>query len=463
MDPEAWLLIAFVVGGLILDRRRHHIPYRWDEDAPPLALPPAKPLSDGEADHLTGETILPSLPEKVFPQYEPLLSQYVKPYASPPQGSWKARQSQLEARLKADDCLDLLDLVYATPIRLMGKQRSGKSTLAKVLALLRCIYIKGHTVEAWSPNDENKEKMPWPSNFRTYGLSQGRANFLEISSRMTAFIEALESGDRTHPQTLIWDEFGAYGGTKQEVEEGERISPEILLKGLRMALQMSDKHQKFVIIILHGQTNAFLSNTKGLQAALNEFPTIRRTTIKQKLGKRVPSPEFQIVDPDENEGEPMYMEMPDWLTPDHLLGVFPELAEYTPVADVAGNEMTEPKTQSDVESMSTSSPTPPPTSSPTLPPTSSPTLPPTSSPTPPEPVLDPLSQEISEFEKGQILDAYYQGYFRLEEIVLAVWGITKHGKNGYSNCSRKVKEVLTAAGEEEERERQARRRKRDDF
>jgi hypothetical protein len=64
-------------------------------------------------------------------------------------------RAALIARLK-EDCPLMLKLVKSHPIRAVGAQRTGKTTLDKKLCLLRMLLLSGHGVVAATPHYEPK-------------------------------------------------------------------------------------------------------------------------------------------------------------------------------------------------------------------------------------------------------------------------------------------------------------------
>jgi hypothetical protein len=209
----------------------------------------------------------------------------------------------LEDMLENDGAIGLLSLVAATPLRVIGPQRSGKSTFVKSLALLRQLYIPEHTVEAWSPDEE-----PWPDSFELYSTYQ------DMASRMRAFCNRVEQGKRAN-QTTIMDEFGSYAANG--------INGDLMEKAVKLSTMRAAKNGELVIFVLHGATAAYLGDVTGLQTSLQTYKTIFLDTKEDRLGNRSPGDTFRIV----NDGQTATITRPPWLKPEFLLKAFPELHE----------------------------------------------------------------------------------------------------------------------------------------
>ena len=228
------------------------------------------------------------------------------------------RLAWLEQRLEQDGAAVLLRLVSATPLRVIGPQRSGKTTFVKTLALLRMLYLEGHSVEAWSPDDETKDGGQWPQCFELYGLKDGKPDYRSIAQRMTAMGARVDAGQRGN-RTLVMDEFGSYGLSG--------IDHDLIKETVKVSMMRGAKNGELAVLILHGHTAEFLGQVTGLQGMLSGYRTIWLTTKEDKLGKASPGDTFKLTRGEECQTIPR----PKWLTPDFLLGLFPELTPTAPV------------------------------------------------------------------------------------------------------------------------------------
>jgi len=274
-------------------------------------------------------TSAPPAPPAPFPEPAPLPEPEPELYPTPPtpptvtssatpaipvaQDDWHERIDYLRARLDEDGALPLLKLVGTTPLRIIGQQRSGKSTFVKALAHLRTLFIDSKT-EVWSPDDEGQESSgQWPKAFEVYGLTNGKVDYRVIESRMRIMLTRIERGDRSGKRTIIMDEFGSYGIND---------IPHALLKNLvQVSMMRGAKMGELVILILHGHTAEFLGGVKGMQTMLDQYTTVWLDREEDELGNAKPGRAFRITGLD---GE-QTIRRPQWLTAQWLEELFPEL------------------------------------------------------------------------------------------------------------------------------------------
>lgn len=242
------------------------------------------------------------------------------PASQPPAVSLEHRKHRLIEVLDAHGMRPFWELRNATPIRFCGWQRSGKSTKAQTLALLRQLDSLGHPVAVATPHKPTPGDRPWPSSF----LVQGEGNqWGEIKGAIDGLLSRLDRGE-TAPHSLILDEFSGYVG--QGGMDAEYV------QGLMMSLvRESAKHSAMVVLIAHGDTAAMNGGIKGLSAAVwGNFVTVTCSRILVD-GKAQPGPEVQIS----GGGFPeTCLNWPRWFTPEWLLTQFPELATIAPQTPV---------------------------------------------------------------------------------------------------------------------------------
>ena len=175
---------------------------------------------------------------------------FTSPNLTPPK-----TRSELIARLK-QDCPLLLKLVKSHPIRAVGVQRSGKTTLVKRLALLRMALMENHRVVASSPHYEATNQ--YPDVFDVVGIRHGKRDYPAIERawyQMAGDVEACNMANITY----VWDEFGLQDKAIPITPENDPIKT-VLTSCLRETM----KFQIYPIFILHGETAAFLPGSKGL-------------------------------------------------------------------------------------------------------------------------------------------------------------------------------------------------------
>lgn len=231
--------------------------------------------------------------------------------AAPPQSDIDQRKRKLWAMLQ-HACPQLLGILEATPLRILGEQRSGKTTLAKTLALLRMLFL-GAPVEAWSPDDESQEGVDWPASFEVYGRKDERSDYPGIEARITNLLELIERGDRSQ-HSYILDEFGSYS---------LGIDGSTIARLVKVSLMRAAKHGKYLSIILHGKTRAFYGDVPGVSEVFAGYPTIECIPHRDERGRACPGNEIYVSNAGGVEGK---ITLPVWLNPGQILLWFPELS-----------------------------------------------------------------------------------------------------------------------------------------
>ena len=221
-----------------------------------------------------------------------------------------ANTSQLLEALR-DECPVLLKLVKSHPIRAVGVQRSGKTTLVKKLALLRMALLPNHQVTAATPHDEKGNE--YPAAFKVVGIKNGRRDYKGIYAEWRSLAKRVEAG-HVGCHTNIWDEFGLYDQVMSEEE---------LTSGLTSTLRETMKYGEYPIFVIHGETKIFLPGGKGLMPVLLSS-TVRVETIGEQvigsdgLESIKPTGRFKVKWLDESEDAGT---IPDWLTEDLLMSL----------------------------------------------------------------------------------------------------------------------------------------------
>ena len=232
---------------------------------------------------------------------------FTSPNLTPPK-----TRSELIARLK-QDCPLLLKLVKSHPIRAVGVQRSGKTTLVKRLTLLRMALMENHRVVASSPHYEAANQ--YPDVFDVVGLRNGKRDYPAIERawyQMAGDVEACNMANITY----VWDEFSLQDKAIPITPENDPIKT-VLTSCLRETM----KFQIYPIFILHGETAAFLPGSKGLVTVILAS-TVRVETIGEAVegddGLEMirPTGRFNVTWLDGSKGEGI---LPAWLSEDFLL------------------------------------------------------------------------------------------------------------------------------------------------
>jgi hypothetical protein len=216
------------------------------------------------------------------------------------------------------ECPPLIQLIKSHPIRAVGVQRSGKTTLVKIICLLRMLLLEGHSVVAATPHLEQGNS--YPSAFRVAGLTpQGQRDYDGIRAAWCEMADAVYQM-RPANRTYIWDEFGDYNSVFPIPEKGE---PDPLKDVLTSCIRETMKFGIYPIFIAHGETAAFLPGSPGLVR-----PFLASTVRVETVGESVrgddglpmirPTGKFRVtfLDGTTSEGQ-----LPAWLTEDYLLGL----------------------------------------------------------------------------------------------------------------------------------------------
>ena len=223
-------------------------------------------------------------------------------------------RDELINRLK-QDCPVMLDLIKSHPIRVVGVQRSGKTTLAKLVALLRILLMENHEVVASSPHYEPKN--PYPAVFRLVGWDEKTQtrDYPSIRKAWQAMQDdVLKAGDRNI--TYIWDEFGL-----QDQAIPITVDDDPIKDAVKSCLRETMKFGIYPMFIVHGETAEFLPGSKGLVTVF-KASTVRLEAIgspvvgSDGLPTIKPTGRFNFTS---LEGLTVSGEVPKWLDEKYLL------------------------------------------------------------------------------------------------------------------------------------------------
>ncbi len=256
---------------------------------------------------LTAWGLVPTVETTAVPHQGEELASPAPTMATTTATTYPGREA-LIARLK-QEAPELLRLVKAPPIRLVGLQRTGKSTFAQRLTLLRMTLLPGHSA-AWATPHKEADN-PVPSILNPVGYSStGAKDYPAIESLWVNTQARIDQGETVN-QTVVWDEFGGY----------DAFSDQELLKGsLRSLLREATKHAYFPILIAHGDQSAFYPGVANI------LTTVRNSTVKVEtigavaddFGTMRPTGKASITWLDGSVAEVTW---PAWLTQDYLLGI----------------------------------------------------------------------------------------------------------------------------------------------
>lgn len=223
-------------------------------------------------------------------------------------------RDELIARLK-QDCPAMLNLIKSHPIRAVGVQRSGKTTLVKLVALLRILLMENHEVVASTPHYE--EANPYPDVFRVVGwdFKTGTRDYNGIRKAWQAMQNDVAKSQFANI-TYIWDEFGL-----QDQAIPITVDDDPIKDVVKSCLRETMKFGIYPIFIIHGETAEFLPGSKGLVTVF-KASTVRLETIGEPivgddgLPSIKPTGRFKFTSLDglETAGE-----IPAWLNERYLL------------------------------------------------------------------------------------------------------------------------------------------------
>jgi hypothetical protein len=273
---------------------------------------------------LTAWGLVPTVETTATPhQGEELASPNPAPTMATTMAASYPGREDLITRLKAE-CPELLRLVKAPPIRLVGLQKTGKSTFAQRLTLLRMVLLPGHSAAWATPHREADNPVPAILNPTGY-TSTGAKDYPSIEALWVNTQDRIDQGETVN-LTAVWDEFGGY----------DQFQDQELLKGsLRSLLREASKHQYYPILIAHGDQASFYPGVANI------LTTVRNSTVKVEtigavaddFGTMAPTGKATITWLDGSISEVTW---PAWLTADYLLAILqapPAPPAMAPVAD----------------------------------------------------------------------------------------------------------------------------------
>ena len=210
----------------------------------------------------------------------------------------------------------MLNLIKSHPIRAVGVQRSGKTTLVKLVALLRILLMENHEVVASTPHYEVAN--PYPDVFRLvgYDFKAQRRDHNGIKKAWQAMQDDVAKSKFANI-TYIWDEFGAQDEAIPVTEKEDPIKD-----ALKSCLRETMKFGIYPIFVVHGETAEWLPGSKGLVTTF-----LKSTARLEAIGEPITDPtdglptikptgrfKFTSLDGLETAGE-----IPAWLNEKYLL------------------------------------------------------------------------------------------------------------------------------------------------
>ena len=208
----------------------------------------------------------------------------------------------------------LIQLLEATPVIIWGEQRSGKSTLADCVALLRTLLV-GHRVRVYDPH---AHLNAWSECFYI-----AAKNYSEIDKGIGEYRQrlSLKANEKT-AITTIWDEFTQYQENCNSQKTGD-------FDFVKSVLSESDKNDEFPLLLSHGNTLTCLGGTSGTSSMIERGGVMIQCFAQRGVtGRAMPAGKILLKGLDKDErGKTIEcaLALPEWLRPDNILRLFPEL------------------------------------------------------------------------------------------------------------------------------------------
>lgn len=316
------------------------------------------------------------------------------------------RKQWLLERLKAD-FPQLIKCIKGNPVMIVGAQRSGKTTIASIIGLLRQIYL-GIPMLTCTPHIEPGN--PFPESFKTHGLG---GDYDAIAKVMHIYLSLIKDNDLRYIG-FVWDEYTRY------VDEFPLEYQALAGKLIKSAFSESSKHNKLQILIAHNETADAFGGTKNTHQMRKEgCIKIKRYPELDELGEAYPSPKVRISGLNKGfDSHESYEDciLPDWLTPEYLLRLFPHLGAW---GDSPDSEAIRLEQGSSVDSG----------------------LPNRESGSNSEAIRDDCELEITVTERGKVVELIRSGEARINKILSEVWGAKPGDNSKYKTARAKFDQI----------------------
>lgn len=230
--------------------------------------------------------------------------------------SFEGRKQQLWELIQSESPW-LGKLLKRKPLLVVGPQGSGKTTFVKFLAMLRSLLL-GHQIKVSDPHAHNND---W---FDAWEVVGSQYDYKQIDEALKNYFKRLKSSNVE--TTSIWDEVTNYADNCRS-DESDRF--------LKSVLADCRKSEEFPILLSHGETLGSLGGGKG---GASKMKTEGLTTLKllresDSMGVDKPAFRGYLSGLDyADDGKPISDSVrlnPDWMNPDYLVNLFPELLSKT--------------------------------------------------------------------------------------------------------------------------------------
>ena len=230
--------------------------------------------------------------------------------------SFEGRKQQLWELIQSDAPW-LGKLLKRKPLLVVGPQGSGKTTFVKFLAMLRSLLL-GHQIKVSDPHAHNND---W---FDTWEVVGSQYHYTQIDNALKNYFQRLKSSKVA--VTSVWDEVTNYADNCKS-DESERF--------LKSVLADCRKSNEFPILLSHGETLGNLGGGKGgaSKMKIEGLTTLKLLRESDSMGVDKPAFKGYLSGLDYAEdGKPISYSVelnPNWMNPDYLLNLFPELLTKT--------------------------------------------------------------------------------------------------------------------------------------
>ena len=191
------------------------------------------------------------------------------------------------------------------PLVFVGGQRSGKSTAAQAIALIRGVIFGGDT--HWIHPHGESDRHEICSGIKIFGEKK---NWGAIIEKMEAHL--VEKNNPDAPRTTIFDELAAMDGV---------IPVELISRLWRLSFSESTKFNRFPILLTHGTTATFRGGAKGCTDVINSLPTITIKPASDEFSRPIYSNQWTLSNIQGLEAD-FDVIRPSWLRPEWLINNF---------------------------------------------------------------------------------------------------------------------------------------------
>lgn len=283
-------LAVFFFGGSLFPGSQWRKVTAWINGKRKFAVVPPDVTNEEVAAVITGEDV----------EIEPVATSPVEIEVQSALEDWTPREKLLH---KLESEAPWLLRVMRSPLVFVGAQRSGKSSAAQAIALIRKVLFDDD-LEWVHP----QAAVDGPEISQEFELFGGKQDWSEVSARLKEFCLNLNPKQKT----TILDELASWPGKS-------RIDEETATQAWSVVVSCATKHKQYPILLTHGTTNIFRGGVKGYSKEIDGLPTITIAPAFNTMGEPTFNPEWQLSNiPD----VPETVTRPNWLRPEFIIDEF---------------------------------------------------------------------------------------------------------------------------------------------